>query len=96
MCELSGVRGMLRRPTIAVPSSQYAVASTQYAIGGKPSANFDYSGPLTEAVILGCVAVRFPKTTLKWNAAKMQFDNEKAANQFVRRKYRKGFQVAGL
>jgi hypothetical protein len=64
--------------------------------GGKPGANFDYSGPLTEAVLLGSVAVRFPKTTLQWNSAKLQFDNEKAANQFVRRKYRKGWDVAGL
>jgi hypothetical protein len=64
--------------------------------GGKPGANFDYSGPLTESVLLGSVAVRFPKTTLEWNAAKLQFDNEKSANQFVRRPYRKGWQVAGL
>ncbi|MGH7955540.1 MAG: Gfo/Idh/MocA family protein [Opitutaceae bacterium] len=64
--------------------------------GGKPGANFDYSGPLTESVLLGSVAVRFPKTTLQWNAAKLQFDNEKAANQHVRRTYRKGWEVAGL
>ena len=61
-----------------------------------PSANFDYSGPLTESVLLGSVAVRFPQTTLQWNAAKLQFDNEKKANQYIRRSYRKGFQVAGL
>jgi hypothetical protein len=64
--------------------------------GAKPGANFDYSGPLTEAVLLGSVAVRFPKTKLDWNGAKLQFENEKAANQYVRRKYRKGWEVAGL
>jgi predicted dehydrogenase len=64
--------------------------------GGAPSAGFDYSGPMTETVLLGSVAARFPQTTLKWNSAKLQFDNEKAANQFLRRSYRKGFQVAGL
>jgi hypothetical protein len=64
--------------------------------GGKPSAGFDYSGPMTETVLLGSVAVRFPQTTLQWNSAKLQFDNEKAANAFLRRTYRKGFQVAGL
>ncbi len=64
--------------------------------GGKPGANFDYSGPLTESVLLGSVAVRFPKTTLTWNAAKLQFDNERSANQYVRRTYRKGWAVAGL
>ena len=64
--------------------------------GGAPSANFDYSGPLTESVILGSVAVRFPKTKLEWNSAKLQFDNVPEANAFVRRTYRQGWEVAGL
>jgi hypothetical protein len=64
--------------------------------GGTPSANFDYAGPMTESVLLGSVAVRFPQTTLQWNSPKLQFDNEKAANALLRRPYRKGFQVAGL
>ena len=63
---------------------------------GKTSAGFDYSGPLTEAVLLGGVATRFPKTTLQWNAAKVQFDNETQANQYLRRVYRKGWEVKGL
>ena len=33
---------------------------------GKTSAPFDYSGPLTEMVLLGCLATRFPKKTLEW------------------------------
>jgi hypothetical protein len=63
---------------------------------GKTAANFDYAGPLTEAVLLGSVATRFPKTTLEWKASALKFTNEKEANQFVRRKYRKGWDVAGL
>lgn len=63
---------------------------------GKPSANFDYAGPLTEAVLLGSVAVRFPQTTLEWNAAKLKFTNVPEANQFIRRQYRKGWEVKGL
>lgn len=64
--------------------------------GGQPSASFDYSGPLTEAVLLGSVAVRFPQTTLRWNSARLSFTNEKAANQYLRRTYRRGWDVAGL
>ena len=64
--------------------------------GGTPSANFDYAGPLTEAVLLGTVAVRFPETTLEWNAARLRFEYVKEANAFVRRRYRKGWKVAGL
>ncbi|MEW6157833.1 MAG: Gfo/Idh/MocA family oxidoreductase [Verrucomicrobiota bacterium] len=62
---------------------------------GKTAANFDYAGPLTEAVLLGGVATRFPKATLQWNAAKMKF-NSSEANAFVRRTYRRGWEVKGL
>jgi len=61
----------------------------------KTLANFDYAGPLTESVLLGSVATRFPNTTLEWNAKKLTF-NVKEANQFVQRKYRKGWDVKGL
>ena len=57
---------------------------------GKTSATFDYSGPLTEAVLLGRVATRFPQTTLDWDA-KMKFKNSPEATRQVRRKYRKGW-----
>lgn len=63
---------------------------------GKTSANFDYAGPLTEAVLLGSVATRFPKTTLNWNAARLKFTNVTEANTYVRKKYRKGWEVKGL
>jgi predicted dehydrogenase len=63
---------------------------------GVPGANFDYSGPLTEAVLLGSVASRFPMTTLEWDAAGLKFTNTPDANAFVKRAYRKGWEVAGL
>ena len=63
---------------------------------GSTSANFDYAGPLTEAVLLGSVATRFPQTTLEWNAKKLKFTNLPEANQSVRRRYRKGWSVKGL
>ena len=63
---------------------------------GKTGANFDYAGPLTEAVLLGSVATRFPMTTLEWDAAALKFTNTAEANQYVRRVYRKGWEIAGL
>lgn len=63
---------------------------------GKTSAGFDYSGPLTESVLLGSVASRFPKTTLEWDAAKLRFTNVAEANPYVRRAYRAGWEIAGL
>jgi predicted dehydrogenase len=63
---------------------------------GKTSASFAYSGPLTESVLLGCLATRFSKTTLEWDALNLRVTNEKKANEFVRRKYRKGWEVKEL
>lgn len=61
----------------------------------KTQADFTYSGPLTETILLGCIASRFPKITLDWNSKKMQF-RQPEANPFVRRNYRKGWAVTGL
>jgi predicted dehydrogenase len=63
---------------------------------GVTAAGFDYSGPLTEAVLLGGVASRFPHTTLDWDAQALQFTNVPEATQYLRRSYRKGWEVTGL
>ncbi len=63
---------------------------------GKTTTSFDYSAPLTESVLLGPIATRFPKTTLQWNAKKLKFPNSAEATAFVRRKYRTGWSVKGL
>jgi predicted dehydrogenase len=60
--------------------------------GGKPaSSNFDYSGPLSEMVLMGNLAVRFPDKQLLWNGEAMEITNDKDANAYVRRQYREGF-----
>ncbi len=61
----------------------------------RTTAGFDYSGPLTEAVLLGGVASRFPQTTMKWDSAALAFA-EDPANAFLRRTYRAGWEVKGL
>ena len=63
---------------------------------GATSAPFAYSGPLTEMVLLGCLATRFPKTDLKWDTKTLSVTNVAAANAFVRRTPRKGWEVGGL
>lgn len=62
----------------------------------KASAPFEYSGPLTEMVLLGCLSTRFPKTALKWDEKKMQFTNNEKANAFVKRTPRKGWEEKGI
>jgi hypothetical protein len=63
---------------------------------GKAGANFDFAGPLTEAVLLGNIANRFPGETLEWDAEKMKFANHRKANDYIRRHYRGGWRVRGL
>jgi len=63
---------------------------------GETSASLSYAGPLTEALLLGVVANRFPQRTLRWDSDRLQVGNLPAANQLLRRNYRHGFEVAGL
>ena len=63
---------------------------------GKTSTPFEFSGALTESVLLGPLATRFPNTTLQWNGPHAKFTNYKEANQYLRRKYRAGWSVPGL
>jgi predicted dehydrogenase len=66
--------------------------------GGSPGgSNFAWAGPLTEAVLLGNVALRrqmreeMTTKKLLWDSANMRFTNSEAANQFLKREYRDGW-----
>ena len=62
--------------------------------GGAPAcSNFDYSGPLSEMVLMGNLAVRFPYRQLLWNGDKMEVTNDQEANAFVRQGYRDGWSL---
>jgi len=61
---------------------------------GKPSSTpFDYAGPLSEMVLMGNLAVRFPNRQLLWDGEKMEVTNDKDANAFVHRPYREGWTI---
>lgn len=59
-------------------------------------ANFDFSGPLAEAVLLATVANRFPGKTLEWDAKKMRIPNFREAEKYLSREYRDGWDIRGL
>jgi len=63
---------------------------------GVAGANFDFAGPMTEAVLLANIANRFPGETLKWNAKRLRFHNNSAATKMLKRRYRRGWKVRGL
>lgn len=59
--------------------------------GGEPAcSNFDYSGPLSETVLMGNLAIR-SEGQLDWDGPNMKVTNVEAANQYVRREYREGW-----
>ena len=60
---------------------------------GTACSNFDYSGPLTEMVLAGTLAMRFPGKRLMWDGDNMKVTNHDAANEFVHREYRKGWSL---
>ncbi|MHC4535625.1 MAG: Gfo/Idh/MocA family protein [Planctomycetota bacterium] len=60
--------------------------------GPKPLSSFDYSGQLTEMVLLGNLAVRLDKK-IRWNAKKLKATNAPEADELLRRKYRKGWEI---
>jgi predicted dehydrogenase len=61
--------------------------------GGEPAgANFDFAGPLTEAVLLGNIAIRTQKKLL-WDGPNMTITNVSEANQYVNPPYRSGWSL---
>ncbi len=61
--------------------------------GGKPSTcNFDYSGPLTEAVLLGNVAYRLGEP-FDWDAEDLKAKGKPKADELIRPPFRDGWKV---
>ncbi|MCC6234711.1 MAG: hypothetical protein IT580_18865 [Verrucomicrobiales bacterium] len=60
--------------------------------GGPTTCGFDYSGPLTEAALLGNVAYRVQQR-LDWDAKRLKARNCAAADEFIQHRYRKGWKL---
>ncbi len=60
--------------------------------GSPTTCNFDYSGAVTEAMLLGNIAFRTGQK-LQWDGAAMKFTNCPQANDLLRREYRKGWSL---
>ena len=54
------------------------------------------ASPMTEAVLLGTVAMRLKGETLKWDEAASKFTNSEAANAMIHSPYREGWEVKGI
>lgn len=77
----------------ALPSVNHYTSWADACRGeGKTTSSFAYAGPLTEAVLLGTIAIRVPGTTLTWRAKEMHLEGSEKAPSLLRKPYRKGWE----
>ena len=61
--------------------------------GGSPAlSNFDHSGPFTEMVLLGNLAIRLGKK-IEWDGPNMKANNAPEADPLIKREYREGWEL---
>ncbi len=62
--------------------------------GEKTESHFAQTGPMTEAILLGTVAIRIPGQPLSWDSAHLKFPARPEGNRLLRRSYREGWHLA--
>jgi len=60
---------------------------------GTTRSNFDFAGPLTEAVLLGSVCIHNGGDKLLWDSANLKITNDPDANKLLHYEYRKGWSL---
>jgi hypothetical protein len=62
--------------------------------GGEPACSrFSVNGPYAKWVTLGAIAYRF-ESKLEWNAARLELTNNPAADEYLKPRFRKGWERA--
>ncbi len=86
-----------KRPDKTIPRSPGIHEEWIAAIkaGKKSTTDFSYSGPLTEMMLLGNIALKVQKdkVALQWDAEKMEFPNFPEANRYLLTEYRTGWSL---
>ena len=81
------------KPIIPRSIGHHAEWITACKFDSPTTCNFDYSGALTEAVLLGNVAFRSGKK-LEWDAQALKAPNCPDADKYISKEYRTGWEVA--
>lgn len=68
------------------------IDAAKKGVAGTTGTTFDYSGPMTESVLLGNVAFRVGKR-LEYDWKSMRCPNAPEAEQYIRHHYRKGWSL---
>ncbi len=59
-----------------------------------PHSRLSYAAPFTQALLIGCIALRFPGESLKFSPERRQFTNKPEANEFLRLRERESYSFA--
>ena len=90
--------GELREQAIKVPKTMerspghYEEFIRACKGGPKPVANFGYSAPMTETVLLGVLSLRVPGTRLEWDSANLKVKGMPELDRLIRPEPRKGWE----
>jgi predicted dehydrogenase len=60
--------------------------------GGQASSNFDYSGPMTEVILMGIVAM-LTEEKLYWDGPNMKANNCSDADEYIKPEYHNGWEL---
>jgi len=80
----------VQRPTLP-PRNHYHQFVDACLGKATTDSDFSISGPMSETVLLGTVAIRMPGKKLRWDTSTLRFDNHTEANAFLSRTYREGW-----
>ena len=81
-----------KRPDAYIPASigHHEEWINAIKTGGQTTCNFEYSGALSESVLLGTVAYRSGEK-IEWDSENLKVKNSEKAQQLVHKEYRKGW-----
>jgi predicted dehydrogenase len=85
-----------KRPAKSLPRSvagHYKEWVQGCKTGSATRSNFDFAGPLTEAVLLGSVCIHNGGDKLVWDSENMKITNDPDANKYLHYEYRKGWSL---
>src|SRR5262249_22514090 len=89
--------GAARPPAVLKRSPGHHADWIRACKGGEPAcSNFGVAGPYTEWMLLGAISWRFPNEKLLWDAQNLRFTNNEKANEFVKPKFRKGWELKDI
>jgi predicted dehydrogenase len=82
-----------RRPRTGLTANQREWLDACKGSKTKPGANFEFSAGVTEALLLGNVAIRSGKHCLTWDPAGLKVTNNAEADRYIRPERRAGWEI---